>query len=178
MGGGFTEGKDGEFRAKRHERYHGRVLLKREGEKATKLLHPSALRLPPSSERKAMLKRANEKVVHLCLCGRRRLGFMGCRGYGFAITLLSLRDISSNRGISSTATGKHPTEKVVAEECQPSLLREGGPRQRWKGATHSIIAGDTFQFHPTSARDYRLLTTDYLKGRTLLVFCLLTINNR
>ena len=35
---------------------------------------------------------------------------VGRRGYGFAITLLSLRDISSNRGISSTATEKHPTE--------------------------------------------------------------------
>ena len=53
----------------------------------------------------ASLKREGEEAKRLCLGGCRRLGFIGRRGYGFAITPLSLRDISPIRGISSTATG-------------------------------------------------------------------------
>ena len=53
-----------------------------------------------------LLKREGEGAEDLYLGRCRRLGFIGRRGYGFAITPLSLRDISPIRGISSTATGK------------------------------------------------------------------------
>ena len=61
------------------------------------------------------LKREGEEAEDLYLGRCRRLGFIGRRGYGFAITPLSLRDTPSNRGnyLSGEALLKREGEEDV-----------------------------------------------------------------